>query len=157
MALHKKSLDTRRVIRNKQDDRVVIVCNKSHLVVRGFWQIEGLHYTEVYSPVARLEAIHIFLAYASYMGFIVYQMDVKTAFLYGVVKEEIYIDQPPGFVNPKFPNHVYKLDKALYGLHQAPRAWYAILTEHLLEHGYTRGTIDHTLFIKKVVGDLIVI
>ncbi|TLX65798.1 hypothetical protein E9993_23530, partial [Labilibacter sediminis] len=96
----------------------------------------------VYAPVARLEAIRIFLAYASYMNFTVYQMDVKTAFLYGEVKEEIYVDQPPGFVDHKFPNHVYKLDKALYGLHQASRAWYATLTEHLLQHGYTRGTID---------------
>ena len=80
--------------------------------------------------MARLEAIRIFLTYASYMGFTVYQMDVKTAFLYREVKEEIYVDQPPGFVNPKFPNHVYKLDKALYVLHQAPRSWYATLTEH---------------------------
>ena len=73
-------------------------------------------------------------------------MDVKTAFLYGEVKEEIYVDQPPGFVDSKLPNHVYKLDKALYGLHQAPRAWYATLTDHLLKHGYTRGKIDQTLF-----------
>ncbi|KAI3740532.1 hypothetical protein L2E82_31000 [Cichorium intybus] len=91
------------------------------------------------------------------MGFTVYHIDVKTAFLYGEVKEEIYVDQPPRFVNSKFPNHVYKLDKALYGLHQAPRAWYATLTEHLLNQGYTRGTIDHTLFIKREKTDLIVI
>ena len=75
-------------------------------------------------------------------------MDVKTAFLYDAMKEEINVDQPPGFVNSKFPNHFYKLNKALYGLHQAPRAWYATLTKHLLEHGYSRGTIDQTLFIK---------
>ena len=73
------------------------------------------------------------------------------------MKEEIFVDQPPGFVDPQFPNHVYKLDKALYGLHQAPRAWYATLTEHLLQHGYTRGTIDQTLFIKKEENDLIVV
>ena len=84
-------------------------------------------------------------------------MDVKTTFLYGEVKEEIYVDQPPGFINSEFPNHVYKLDKALYGLHQAPRAWYATLTEHLLQHGYTRGTIDQTLFIKREDNDLIVV
>ncbi|TLX69860.1 hypothetical protein E9993_22705 [Labilibacter sediminis] len=93
----------------------------------------------------------------TYMGFTVYQMDVKTAFLYGKVKEEIYVDQPPGFVNSKFPHHVYKLDKALYGLHQAPRAWYATLTEHLLQNGYTRGTIDQTLFMKKEKQDMIVV
>ena len=153
----KKSLDTRWVFRNKQDDSGVIVRNKARLVVRGFRQIEGLDYTEVYAPVARMEAIRIFLAYASHMGFTVYQMDVKTAFLYEEVKEEIYVDQPPDFVDSKFPNHVYKLDKALYGLHQAPRAWYATLTDHLLKHGYTRGTIDQTLFIKREEKDLIVV
>ena len=96
----KKYLDTRRVFRNKQDVSGVIVCNKAYLVVRGFRQIERLDYTEVYAPVARLEAIRIFLAYASYMGFTVHQMDVKTVFLYGEVKEEIYVDQPLGFVDP---------------------------------------------------------
>ncbi|KAL4568024.1 hypothetical protein LXL04_023624 [Taraxacum kok-saghyz] len=84
-------------------------------------------------------------------------MDVKTAFLYGEVKEEIYVDQPPGFVDSKLPNHVYKLDKALYGLHQAPRAWYATLTDHLLKHGYKRGKIDQTLFIKRVKKELIMV
>ena len=149
----KKSLDTRWVYRNKQDDSGVIVRNKARLVVCGFRQVEGLDYTEVYAPVARLEAIRIFLVYASYMNFTVFQMDVKTAFLYGKVKEEIYVDQPPGFVDSKYPNHVYKLDKALYGLHQAPRARYATLTKHFLEHGYTRGTIYQTLFIKHVDKD----
>ncbi|XP_076886642.1 uncharacterized protein LOC143536575 [Bidens hawaiensis] len=101
----KKSLDTRWVFSNKQDDTGVIVINKARLVVRGFRQVEGLDYTEVYAPVARLEAIRIFLAYASYMGFTVYQMNVKTAFLYGEVKEEIYVDQPPGFRSSKYPDH----------------------------------------------------
>ncbi|KAI3509101.1 hypothetical protein L1887_24127 [Cichorium endivia] len=104
-----------------------------------------------------LKEFEFFLAYVSYMNFNVYQMDVKTAFLYGKVKEEIYIDQHPGFVNSKFPNHVYKLDKALYGLHQAPHAWYATLTDHLLQHGYTRGTIDQTLFIKRQNADQIIV
>ena len=153
----KRSLDTRWVFRNKQDESGVIVRNKARLVVRGFRQIDGLDYKEVYAPVARLEAIRILLAYASFMDFTVYQMDVKTAFLYGKVKEEIYVDQPPGFVNPQFPDLVYKLDKALYGLHQAPRAWYATLTEHLLQHGYTCGTIEQTLFIKRVDKDQIVV
>ncbi|KAL4579862.1 hypothetical protein LXL04_016030 [Taraxacum kok-saghyz] len=119
----KKSLDTCWIFRNKLDDSGVIVRNKARLVVRGFRQIEGLDYTKVYALVARLEDIRIFLAYASYMGFTVYQMDVKTAFLYGEVKEEIYVDQPPDFVNSDLPTHVYKLDKELYGFHQAPRAW----------------------------------
>ncbi|KAL4584141.1 hypothetical protein LXL04_008731 [Taraxacum kok-saghyz] len=151
------SVKTNDSVLNKQEDSEVIVRNKARLVVRGFRQIEGLDYTEVYAPVARLEAIRIFLAYASCMGFTVYQMDVKTAFLYGEVKEEIYVDQPPGFVNSDIPNHVYKLDKALYGLHQAPRAWYVTLTDHLLQHGYTRGTIDQTLFIKRENKDLIIV
>ena len=96
------------------------------------------------------EAIRIFLAYASYMNFTVYQMDIKTTLFYGKVKEEIYVDQPPGFVNSKLPNHIYKLDKALYGLHEVPRAWYATLTQHLLHHGYSHETIDQNLFIKHV-------
>ncbi|KAF5822614.1 putative RNA-directed DNA polymerase [Helianthus annuus] len=153
----KRKLGTRWVFRNKQDSAGVIVRNKARLVVQGFRQIEGLDYDEVYAPVARLEAIRIFLAYASYMGFTVYQMDVKTAFLYGDVKEEIFVEQPPGFVHPDHPDYAYKLDKALYGLHQAPRAWYATLTEHLLAHGYTRGTIDQTLFIKRVGNDQILV
>ncbi|GJZ43530.1 putative ribonuclease H-like domain-containing protein, partial [Tanacetum coccineum] len=97
----------------------------------------------------RIEAIRIFLAFASYMGFIVYQMDVKNAFLYGKIDEEVYVSQPPGFIDPKYPKKVYKVVKALYGLHQAPRAWYATLSTFLLKNGYRRGTIDKTLFIKK--------
>ena len=99
----------------------------------------------------------MFLAYASYMSFTVYQMDVKTAFLYGKVHEEVYVEQPPGFIDSEYPEHVYKLKRALYGLHQAPRAWYATLTEHLLTNGYTRGTIDLTLFIKRVGNDQILV
>ncbi|KAI3515632.1 hypothetical protein L1887_14533 [Cichorium endivia] len=143
----KKSLDTRWVFRNKQDDSGVIVRNKARLVVYGFRQIEGLDYTEVYAPVARLEAIRIFLAYASYMNFTVYQMDVNTAFLYGEVKEEIYVDQPPGFVNSKFPNHVYKLDKALYGLHQAPRACEVLCKEfeHVMKKRFEMSSLGEMM------------
>nr|GEY73205.1 putative ribonuclease H-like domain-containing protein [Tanacetum cinerariifolium] len=98
---------------------------------------------------AWIEAISIFLAFASYMGFIVYQIDMKSAFLYGNIDEEVYVSQPPGFIDPKFPNKVYKVVKALYGLHQAPRAWYATLSNFLVQSGYRRGLIDKTLFIKK--------
>ncbi|KAD3067019.1 hypothetical protein E3N88_34899 [Mikania micrantha] len=146
-----------KVFRNKRDDSGVIIRNKARLVVQGFYQQEGIDYEEVFAPVARLEAIRIFLAYASFMNFTVYQMDVKTAFLYGKVKEEIYVCQPPGFEDPQNPEHVYKLDKALYGLHQAPRAWYATLTDHLLANGYTRGAIDQTLFVRKDKDDLILV
>nr|GEW86766.1 hypothetical protein [Tanacetum cinerariifolium] len=111
-------------------------------------QEEGIDYDEVFAPVARIEAIRIFLAFASYMGFIVYQMDVKSAFLYGTIDEEVYVTQPPGFVDPKFPNKVYKVVKALYGLHQAPRVWYATLSTFLKKSRYRRGLIDKTLFIK---------
>ncbi|GJU82369.1 putative ribonuclease H-like domain-containing protein [Tanacetum coccineum] len=118
-------------------------------------QEEGIDYDEVFAPVARIEAIRIFLAFASYMGFIVYQMDVKSAFLYGKIDEEVYVSQPLGFIDPKYPKKVYKVVKALYGLHQAPRAWYATLSTFLLKNGYRRGTIDKTLFIKKDIKCLI--
>ncbi|GKG43623.1 copia protein, partial [Tanacetum coccineum] len=86
-------------------------------------QAEGIDYDEVFAHLPRIEAIRIFLAFSSYMGFIVYQMDVKSAFLYDKIDEEVYVSQPPGFVDPKYPKKVYKVMKALYGLHQAPRAW----------------------------------
>ncbi|GJU05940.1 putative ribonuclease H-like domain-containing protein [Tanacetum coccineum] len=119
----KKAIGTKWVYRNKKDERGVVVRNKARLVAQGHRQEEGIDYDEVFAPVARLEAIRIFLAFASYMGFIVYQMDVKSAFLYGKIDEEVYVSQPPGFQDPKSPEKVYKVVKALYGLHQAPRAW----------------------------------
>ncbi|GJV45736.1 ribonuclease H-like domain-containing protein [Tanacetum coccineum] len=123
-------------------------------IQKGYRQEEGIDYDEVFALVARIEAIKIFLAFASYMGFIVYQMDVKSTFLYGIIDEEVYVSQPPGFVDPKFPKKVYKVVKALYGLHQAPRAWYATLSTFLLKSRYRRGTIDKTLFIKKDMNDI---
>ncbi|KAI3821406.1 hypothetical protein L1987_08973 [Smallanthus sonchifolius] len=116
----KYPIGTKWVFRNKKDDRGIVVQNKARLFVQGFYQEEGLDYDDVFAPVTRIEAIRIFLAYASYKNITVYQMDVKTAFLYGVVKEEVYVNQPPGFKEPAHPFQVYKLDKALYGLHQAP-------------------------------------
>ncbi|GJZ86977.1 putative ribonuclease H-like domain-containing protein [Tanacetum coccineum] len=104
-----------------------------------------------------IEAIRLFFAYASFMGLIVYQMDVKSAFLYGIIEEEVYVCQPTGFEDPQFPDKVYKVEKALYGLHQAPRAWYETLSTYLLENGYRRGTIDKTLFIKKDIGDILLV
>nr|GEV23972.1 copia protein [Tanacetum cinerariifolium] len=95
---------------------------------KGHRQEEGIDYDEVFNPVARIEAIKLFLAYALFMDFTIYQMDVKSAFLYGTIEEEVYVSQPPGFVDPEFPNIVYKVEKALYGLHQAPRAWYETLS-----------------------------
>ncbi|GJS16190.1 putative ribonuclease H-like domain-containing protein [Tanacetum coccineum] len=151
----KKAIGTKWVYQNKKDERGVVVRNKARLVAQGHRQEEGIDYDEVFAPVARIEAIRIFLAFASYMGFIVYQMDVKSAFLYGKIDEEVYVSQPPGFLDPKYPQKVYKVVKALYGLHQAPRAWYATLSTFLLKNGYRRGTIDKTLFIKKDKHDII--
>ncbi|GJX22855.1 putative ribonuclease H-like domain-containing protein [Tanacetum coccineum] len=122
-------------------------------------QLEQIGFTETKRMREELwiEAIRIFLAFASYMCFIVYQMDVKSAFLYGKIDEEVYVSQPPGFIDPKCPKKVYKVVKALYGLHQAPRAWYATLSAFLLKNGYRRGTIDKTLFIKKDKHDIILV
>nr|GEV41583.1 hypothetical protein [Tanacetum cinerariifolium] len=117
-----KAIRTKWVYRNKKDERGVVVRNKARLVAQGHTQEEGIDYDEVFAPVARIEAIRVFLAFASYMGFIVYQINVKSAFLYGTIDEEVYVTQPPSFVDLKFPNKVYKVMKALYGLHQAPRA-----------------------------------
>ena len=102
----------------------------------------------MYAHVIRLEAIRLFLAYASYKKFKVYQMDVKSAFLYGSVEEEVYVSQPPGFEDPFHRDKVYRLNKALYGLHQAPRQWYAMLSKYLLKNGFNRGLIDCTPFVK---------
>ncbi|GKD51750.1 putative ribonuclease H-like domain-containing protein, partial [Tanacetum coccineum] len=134
---------------NKKDEKGIVVRNKARLVSQGYTQEEGIDYDEVFAPVARIEAIRLFLAYASYIGFFVYQMNVKSAFLYGTIEEEVYVCQPPGFEDPHFPDKVYKVEKALYGLHQAPRAWYETISTYLLENGFRRGTIDKTLFIKK--------
>nr|GEU93375.1 putative ribonuclease H-like domain-containing protein [Tanacetum cinerariifolium] len=109
---------------------------------RGHTQEEGIDYEEVFALVARIEAIRMFLAYASFISFMVYQMDVESAFLYGTIKEEVYVCQPLGFEDPDYPDKVYKVVKALYGLHQAPRAWYETLANYLLENGFQRGKID---------------
>ncbi|GKA88367.1 putative ribonuclease H-like domain-containing protein, partial [Tanacetum coccineum] len=137
------------VYKNKKDDRGIVVKNKARMVAEGYTQEEGIDYDKVFAPVARIEAIRLFLAYASFMNFIVYQMDMKSAFLYDTIEEEVYVCQPLGFEDPEFPNKVYKVEKTLYGLHQAPRAWYETLSTYVLENGFRRGTIDKTLFIKK--------
>ncbi|KAJ0901311.1 putative RNA-directed DNA polymerase [Helianthus annuus] len=152
-----RKINTKWVFKCKRDDRGVVVRNKARLVVQGFSQQEGIDFTEVYAPVARLEAIRIFLAFASWKNFKVFQLDVKSAFLYGKVKEEVYVGQPPGFTDPIHKNKVYLLDKALYGLHQAPRAWYETLSQHLLANQFIRGKVDATLFTKVVDGHLLIV
>ncbi|GJR47703.1 putative ribonuclease H-like domain-containing protein [Tanacetum coccineum] len=148
---------TKWILKNKRDSRGIIVRNKARLIAQGHKHEESINYDEVFALVARIEAIRLFLAFASYLGFMVYQMDVKSVFLYGRIDEEVYVTQPKGFVDPQHPKKVYKVVKALYGLHQAPRAWYATLSTFLLKHGYRRGTIDKTLFLKKHKRDIILV
>ncbi|GKC38269.1 putative ribonuclease H-like domain-containing protein, partial [Tanacetum coccineum] len=126
----KKAIRTKWVYKNKKDERGVMVRNKARLVTQGYRQDEGINYDE---------------------------RDVKCAFLYGIIDEEVYVSQPPGFVDPKFPKKVYKVVKALYGLHQAPKAWYATLSTFLLKSKYRRGTIDKTLFIKNDKNDIMLV
>nr|GEU48810.1 putative ribonuclease H-like domain-containing protein [Tanacetum cinerariifolium] len=123
----------------------------------GHTQEEGIDYDEVFASVARIEAIRLFLAYASFMGFMVYQMDVKSAFIYGTIEEEVYVCQPRGVEDLNYPDKVYKVVKALYGLHQATRAWYETLANYLLENGFQIVKIDQTLFIKKQKEDILLV
>nr|GEV84843.1 retrovirus-related Pol polyprotein from transposon TNT 1-94 [Tanacetum cinerariifolium] len=118
----KRAIGIKYVLRNKKDERGIVIRNKARLVAQGCTQEEGIDYDEVFAPVARIEAIRLFLAYASFMGFLVYQMDVKSAFLYGRTEEEVYMCQPPGFEDLEYTDKVYKVKKALYGVHQAPKA-----------------------------------
>jgi hypothetical protein len=147
---------TKWVFRNKQDEHGVVTRNKARLVAKGYSQVEGLDFSETYAPVARLESICILLAYATYHGFKLYQMEVKSAFLNGPIKEEVYVEQPPSFEDSGYPNHVYKLSKALYGLKQAPRAWYECLRDFLITNGFKVGKADPTLFTKTIANDLFV-
>ncbi|GKB04680.1 retrovirus-related pol polyprotein from transposon TNT 1-94 [Tanacetum coccineum] len=133
----------------KLDEYGDVLKNKARLVAKGFRQEEGLDFEESFSPVAHLEAIRIFIAHAANKNMTVYQMDMKTAFLNGELKEEVYVYQPEGFVDPERPHHVYGLKKALYGLKQAPRAWYDTLSKFLLAQGFSKGVVDPTLFIRK--------
>ncbi|GJT71564.1 retrovirus-related pol polyprotein from transposon TNT 1-94 [Tanacetum coccineum] len=139
----------------KLDEMGGILKNKARLVARGYRQEEGIDFEESFAPVARLDAIRIFLAYAAHMNMIVYQMDVKTTFLNDILREEVYVSQPDGFVDQDNLNHVYKLKKALYGLKQAPRAWYDLLSKFLLSQEFSKGTVDPTLFIRRQGKDIL--
>ncbi|GJQ91596.1 putative ribonuclease H-like domain-containing protein [Tanacetum coccineum] len=143
--------------KNKRDEENTIIRNKSRLVAKGYAQKEGIDFEESFAPVARLEAVRLFIAYAAHKSFTVYQMDVKTAFLYGPLKEEVYVNQPDGFVDPYHPDKVYRLKKALYGLKQAPRAWYDELSNFLVSNGFSKGSIDPTLFITKHGEDILLV
>nr|GFA80567.1 retrovirus-related Pol polyprotein from transposon TNT 1-94 [Tanacetum cinerariifolium] len=143
--------------KNERDEENTVIRNKSRLVAKGYAQKEGVDFEEYFAPVARLEAVRLFIAYAAHKSFTIYQMDVKTAFLYGPLKEEVYINQPDGFVDPYHLDKVYRLKKALYGLKQAPRAWYDELSKFLLSKGFSKGSIDPTLFITKHRGDILLV
>ncbi|GJR31461.1 putative ribonuclease H-like domain-containing protein [Tanacetum coccineum] len=136
----KKAIGTKWVYINKKDERGIVVRNKARMVAQGYKQEEGIEYDEVFALVTRIEAIRLFLAYASFMNFVVYQIDAKITFLYGTIEEEVYVSQPLGFVDLEFPDKVYKVEKALYGLHQAPRAWYKTLSTYLLDMGFYRDS-----------------
>ncbi|CAM8994049.1 unnamed protein product [Rhodiola kirilowii] len=153
----RKVIGTRWILKNKLNPKGEVVRNKARLVVKGYSQQEGIDYEETFAPVARLEAIRLLIAYSVQFGFKLHQMDVKTAFLNGYLKEEIFVEQPPGFEDPDRQDWVYVLDKAVYGLKQAPRAWYERLSEYLLAHGYERGKVDKTLFVLRTNKHLLIV
>jgi hypothetical protein len=134
-----------------------IVRNKAHLVAQGFSQVKGLDFGKTFASVAHLEVIRILLAFAVSKGFKLYQIDVKNDFLNGVIQEEVYVRQPPGFKNHKYSDRVYKSSKALYELKQASRAWYARLKTFLLEHGYVMRSVDKTFFTLNYVTNFLLI
>ncbi|GKE27878.1 putative ribonuclease H-like domain-containing protein, partial [Tanacetum coccineum] len=153
----KRAIGTKWVYKNKKNERGIVIKNEARLVTQGYTQEEGIDYDGVFAPIARIEAIRLFLAYALFKDFVVYQIDFKSAFLYGNIEEEVYVYQPTEFVDPDFLDRVYKVEKALYGLHQAPRAWYETLSTYLLDNGFQRGKIDKTFFIRRHKGDILLV
>ena len=153
----KNVIGSKWVYKNKLNEQGQIVRNKARLVCKGYAQIEGQDFDETFAPVARMEAIRMFLAYACYKRFRVYQMDVKSAFLNGNLEEEVYVEQPEGFSLTDKSDYVCKLKKALYGLKQAPRAWYARLDKYLQDKGFKRGSVDNNLYIKTECDDLLIV
>ncbi|GJX43455.1 retrovirus-related pol polyprotein from transposon TNT 1-94 [Tanacetum coccineum] len=143
--------------KNKSDAKNIFIRNKSRLVAKGYKQEEGIDFEKSFAPVARLEAVRMFVAFTTHKNITIFQMDVKTAFLNGPLKKEVYVSQPDGFVNPDFPDHVYKLKKALYGLKQAPRAWYDKQSSFLMEHHFTKGIVNLNLFTRRYGGDILLI
>ncbi|GKD27129.1 retrovirus-related pol polyprotein from transposon TNT 1-94 [Tanacetum coccineum] len=130
---------------------------KEAMADHSYKQEEGIDFEESFAPVARLKAVRMFIAFAAHRNITIFQMDVKTAFLYGPLKEEVYVSQPKGFIDPEFPNHVCRLKKALYGLKLAPRAWYEKLSSFLIAHRFNKGIIDPTLFTRRHGGDILLV
>ena len=148
---------TKRIFKNKLNEEGKIFRNKGRLVAQGYVQEEGIDYKETYAPVARLDAIRLSLSFACANDFRLLQMDVKSAFLNEIIKEEVYVEQPPGFEDDEHPDRVFRLQKALYELKQAPRASYEKLSSFLTTHEYIRGHVDTTLFIKRMNTEMIVV
>eukprot|EP00253_Pinus_taeda_P025522 PITA_25522 len=144
----KNVIGTKWVFKNKLNENGEVIRNKARLVCKGYAEQEGIDFEETFSPVARLEAIRMFLALSSFQNFKVFQMDLKSAFLNGDLEEEVYIEQPDGFILGNDPNIVCRLKKALYGLKQAPRAWYYRLDKYLHQQGFSKGSADSNLYIK---------
>ncbi|KAK6141848.1 hypothetical protein DH2020_024407 [Rehmannia glutinosa] len=143
---HQNVIGTKWVFRNKMNGEGSVVRNKAMLVSKGYCQEEGIDFDETFAPVKRLETIRMFLAYAAHKNFTMYQMDVKSVFLNGLLEEEVNVEQPPGFEQKTIGDKVYKLKKALYGLKQVPSAWYDTLSQFLTDNGFTKGKVDRTLF-----------
>jgi hypothetical protein len=161
-----KPIGTKWVWKNKEGEKGEVVRNKSRLVAqgysqkdskKGYSQKEGIDYKETFAPVAHLEVIEILLAFSVAKGFKLYQMDVNSAFLNGVLEEDVFVRQPPGFESEKCPHQVYKLRKALYGLKQVPRAWYGRLRGFLFERGFEMGKVDQTLFLLRQGRDILIV
>ncbi|GJX76897.1 retrovirus-related pol polyprotein from transposon TNT 1-94 [Tanacetum coccineum] len=143
--------------KNKKDEDQIVIRNKARLVAKGYAQEEGIDFEESFAPVACLEVVRIFVAYVAHKSFLIYQMDMKTSFLNGLLKEEVNVAQPDGFVDLDHPDKVYRLRKALYGLKQASRAWYDKLSTFLKSKGFTKGTIDPTLFTIRYREDILLV
>ncbi|GJY97529.1 retrovirus-related pol polyprotein from transposon TNT 1-94 [Tanacetum coccineum] len=141
----------------KLDEYDDVLKNKARLVAKGYRQKKGIDFEESFVPVARIKAIHIFIANTTSKNMTIYEMDVKTTFMNGELKEEVYVSQPEGFVDPDHPTHVYRLKKALYGLKQAPRAWYDTLSRFLLDNNFSKGAVDPTLFNRKTGKHILLI
>ncbi|GJR28917.1 retrovirus-related pol polyprotein from transposon TNT 1-94 [Tanacetum coccineum] len=155
--MHEKIITVKWIWKTKTDAENTVIQNKSRLVTKRYGQEEGIDFEESIAPIARLEAVRIFVAYAANKKFPIYQMDVKMTFLNGPLKDEVFIRQHVGFVDPDFPNHVYRLKKALYVLKQAPRAWYDKLSSFLIKHRFIKGIVDPTLFTRRHRDDILLV
>jgi len=148
---------TKWIFKNKTDEEGNVTRNRTRLVAQGYSQVEGIDFDETFAPVARLESIRLLLGISCLLKSKLFHMDIKSAFLNGVIQEEVFVSQPKGFEDSAFPDHVYKLKKALYGSKQAPRAWYERLTLFLIEKGFKRGSVDKTLFIFVDEKDILIV